>query len=90
MIRRFIERRRFKREHRWTQAHVSEFLEHELDGDERERLHDHVGICPQCRRVLATLRRMLESLRTIGSERTSAATDPAVAAGVIERLRSEV
>ncbi|CAN5511420.1 hypothetical protein BH20ACT15_BH20ACT15_03500 [soil metagenome] len=84
MIRRLLERRRFMREHRWSHAHLSEYLDRELDPGERERLEAHTGICPQCSRVLATLRRTLESLRLIGAEPHSPIAD-----GVIERLRDE-
>lgn len=84
MIRRFLERRRFMRDHRWTQAHLSDYLDDELEPAERERLHAHVGVCPQCQRVLATLRRMLDGLRALAAEH-----ETSVAEGVIERLRTE-
>jgi anti-sigma factor RsiW len=81
MIRRLLERRRFMREHRWTHAHLSEYVDHELDHAERERVHEHVGLCPQCRRVLATLRRTLQELRGLGAPRR-----PDLADGIIKRL----
>lgn len=84
MIRRLLQRMRFMREHRWTHAHLSEYLDHELADDERARVEEHVGICPQCRRVLATLRRTLERLRDL-----PARPESDVAAGVIERLRAD-
>jgi anti-sigma factor RsiW len=82
MIRRLLERRRFMREHEWTHAHLSDYLDDDLSSTERERLEEHVGMCPQCRRVLATLRRTLEGLMTLPVE-----PRPSVADGVIERLR---
>jgi anti-sigma factor RsiW len=72
------------REHRWTHAHLSAYLDQELADHERARVEDHVGICPHCTRVLATLRRTLERLRDL-----SAGPRPGVAEGVIERLRAE-
>ena len=72
-------------EHRWTQAHLSDYLDSELDEGGRERVEDHVTLCPECHRVLATLRRTMEGLRSIGG-------DPrreSVATGVIDRFRSE-
>ncbi len=84
MIRRFLQRRRFMREHDWTHAHLSEYIDEELTAEERRRLEEHVSMCPQCRRVLATLRRTVESLMGLGDERR-----PGVAEGVIQRLRSE-
>jgi predicted anti-sigma-YlaC factor YlaD len=84
MIRRLLERRRFMREHDWTHAHLSDYLDQDLTDAERERVEDHLSMCPQCRRVLRTLRRTLESLMTLPGERR-----PGVADGVIDRLRGE-
>jgi predicted anti-sigma-YlaC factor YlaD len=84
MISRLLQRRRFMREHRWTHAHLSDYLDDELTPRERRRVDEHVGMCPQCRRVLRTLRRTLESLMELSAE-----PRPAVAEGVLRRLRSE-
>jgi anti-sigma factor RsiW len=84
MIRRLLERRRYMREHRWTHAHLSDYLDKDLSPGERRRVEDHVSICPHCRRVLRTLRRTLESLMELSAE-----PRPSVADGVIERLRRE-
>lgn len=82
MIRRLLQRRRFMREHEWTHAHLSDYLDDDLSRPERDRLEEHVGMCPQCRRVLRTLRRTLENLIDLPVE-----PRPSVADGVIERLR---
>jgi predicted anti-sigma-YlaC factor YlaD len=82
MIRRLLERRRFMREHEWTHAHLSDYLDDDLSRPERDRIEEHVGMCPQCRRVLRTLRRTLENLMDLPLE-----PRPSVAEGVIERLR---
>lgn len=84
MIRRLLARRRFMREHRWTHAHLSEYVDAELSPGETARVEEHVSICPQCHRVLATLRRMLIGLGSLRVE-----PDAAVADQVIERLRRE-
>jgi anti-sigma factor RsiW len=84
MIRRLLEHRRYMREHRWTHAHLSEYLDQDLDEEERARVEGHVGVCPQCRRVLATLKRTLEGLRGLPAD-----SRPDLADAVIERLRSE-
>lgn len=84
MIRRFLAHRRYMREHRWTHAHLSEYMDEELAAEEVARVAEHISICPQCRRVLATLRRTLESMRSMHPE-----PRPGVAEGVIERLREE-
>jgi anti-sigma factor RsiW len=84
MIRRLLQRRRYMREHSWTHAHLSDYLDDDLSPAERERVEEHVGMCPHCTRVLRTLRRMLESLMELPPE-----PHPSVADGVIRRLRDE-
>jgi predicted anti-sigma-YlaC factor YlaD len=82
MIRRLLQRRRFMREHEWTHAHLSEYLDDDLHGPERKRVEDHVGMCPQCRRVLQTLKRTLQGLGDLRAEPRAGLAD-----GVIDRLR---
>lgn len=84
MIRRLVERRRYMREHNWTHAHLSDYLDEELSPGERERVREHVGVCPHCRRVLRTLKRTLENLVDLRGE-----PRPGLADGVIERLRRD-
>jgi predicted anti-sigma-YlaC factor YlaD len=84
MIRRLLQRRRFMREHDWTHAHLSDYLDQDLSEGERERIEDHLSMCPHCRRVLRTLRRTLEGLMDLSGE-----PRPGLADGVIERLRGE-
>jgi anti-sigma factor RsiW len=84
MIRRLLQHRRFLREHNWTHAHLSDYLDDDLSPSERGRVEEHVGICPHCRRVLRTLRRTLQSLMELPAE-----PHPSVADGVIRRLRGE-
>jgi anti-sigma factor RsiW len=84
MIRRYLANRRYMREHRWTHGHLSEYVDRELRPDEAARVEAHVGICPHCRRVLATLRRTLDGLRSLRAD-----PEAGLAEGVIERLRHE-
>jgi anti-sigma factor RsiW len=84
MIRGLVGRIRFMREHRWTHSHLSVYLDEELSPRERARVEEHVGLCPHCHRVLATLKRTLEGLRALRTERP-----PDLAETVIERLRGD-
>ena len=77
-----VKRWTFMREHRWTQARLSDYLDGELSHHDRERVEQHTGICPRCSRMLATLRRTLRELMGLHDE-----PRPSVADGVIERLR---
>ena len=84
MIRRLFAKRRFMREHRWAHARLSQYLDGELAAGERARVEEHVRWCPECRRVLESLRRTVEGLMGL-----RVATPESVATGVIERLRRE-
>lgn len=75
---------RFYREHRWTNGHLSEYLDGELDPSGRERVERHVGICPDCWRVLASLKRTLAGLLGLREDPSDNIAD-----GVIARLRGE-
>ena len=84
MIRRLAGRLRFHRDHRFTQTQMSEYLDGGVPADGRRRIEGHVGACPQCRRLLATLRRTVENLRLLSAE-----PRPGVADGVVQRLREQ-
>jgi Putative zinc-finger len=83
-VTRLVRHMRDRRDHGWSQRHMSDYIDDDLAPDERERVEDHVSICPHCRRVLRTLRRTLKSLMALPAE-----PHPSVADGVIERLRRE-
>ncbi len=84
MIREWLERRRYMREHRWTHAHLSDYLESQLAPAERRRVEAHTSICPNCTRVLQTLRRMLDGLQMLKAQPQTGVAD-----SVINRLRDE-
>ncbi len=70
------------RDHRFTHAHASDYLDGELGPAERGRVERHTSVCPKCRQALEALRRTLTALRGLRSERRDD-----VAAGVIDHLR---
>jgi len=86
MISRTLQSLRFLREHRWTTAHLSEYIDRELEEPQRERVAEHVRLCPQCHRMLATLRRTVSGLRSLRDHPPGA---PGVADGVLGRIREE-
>ncbi len=71
-------------DHRFTRTHASEYLDGELSPPERERVARHTSVCPKCRALLASLRRMIETLPTLAAQ-----PRPSVEAGVLERLRRD-
>jgi anti-sigma factor RsiW len=84
VIRALLAKRRFMRDHRWTQERLSDYLDGELREPERERVERHVHWCPECRRVLETLRRTLKELMELRGT-----PGESIAPGVIARLRRE-
>jgi len=53
---------RFRRDHRWTPARLSAFLDDELDTHARRRVVRHAEDCPECGGILRSLRRLLDAL----------------------------
>jgi anti-sigma factor RsiW len=78
-------RARFSRDHRWTQEHVSAYVDGELNSGGRLRLERHVGECEECRRMLGCLREMLDALHRLPA--SSGGFGPSrIAAAVRRRL----
>jgi anti-sigma factor RsiW len=79
-----IGRWRMTREHRWTAGHIHDYLDDDLAPDERGRVERHVGVCPECRRALVGLQRVLQGLMALRSPAPAG-----LAPGIVRRLRSE-
>jgi anti-sigma factor RsiW len=84
MIRKTLAKRRFMRDHRWTNERLSDYVDGDLRAPERERVEKHVHWCPECRRVLETLRRTVKALMEL-----RATPSASIAPAVIDRLRRE-
>jgi anti-sigma factor RsiW len=82
----FLDRARFRRDHRWAPAHMSAHLDGELAGRRQARMQRHVGECQVCRRLLADLRVILDGLHRLPAP--SGGADPLqIAASVRLRLK---
>ena len=77
---------RDKRDHRWSQRHVSDYIDGELSPRQQRRLEAHAGLCPDCGRLRRSLTILVWELRELGRRRSPGTT---VAGRVIERLRNE-
>lgn len=77
---------RDKRDHRWSQRRVSDYIDGELAPRQQRRLEAHARLCPDCGRLRRSLTVLVWELRELGRVRSTGMT---VAGGVIERLRSE-
>jgi anti-sigma factor RsiW len=84
VIRRLLAKRRFMRDHHFTGTRMSDYLDGDLRPDERARLEEHVHWCPECRRMLQSLRRTVEGLTGL-----RVAAPESVAPAVVDRLRRE-
>jgi anti-sigma factor RsiW len=76
-----------RRDHRWSQRHMSDYIDGELAPRQQRRLEAHARLCPDCGRLRRSLTILVWELRELGRIRSSGATP--VAGGVIERLRTE-
>ena len=85
MVRSPLHALRFRRDHRWSLEHMSDFLDGDLETDERARLEHHRDECPDCTRVLATLATMVEGLHGLRG-----APGRSVAEDVLEGVRREL
>jgi anti-sigma factor RsiW len=64
-MRKLLHRVRHERDHRWAPGHMSDYLDGELDLSRRRRMQRHVKECPECRRLLTMLRRMVGALHRL-------------------------
>jgi anti-sigma factor RsiW len=80
-----LDRLRFKLDHLWAPDHMSAYVDEDLALDGRRRMERHAGECQECRRLLASLRRMLDSLHRLPAPSRSADA-PQIAAAVRLRL----
>ena len=79
-----LARIRFARDHRWSQAHMSEYVDADLTARDRERIERHTRDCSACGDLLASLQEMVSALATLSRPRESVAGS--VLAGVQQRL----
>ncbi len=76
---------RFALAHRWTQRHLSEYVDGEMHEGDRERAESHLRDCPECHELLASLRGLLTRLGGMRDEPRRA-----VAASVLAGVREEL
>jgi anti-sigma factor RsiW len=76
---------KFWRDHRWAPPHMSAYLDGEMESSEVRRMQRHTGECRDCRRLLASLRRMLTALGRLEPS-TGEADAAQIAAAVHLRL----
>ncbi len=81
----FVARARFRRDHRWTPDHMSDYLDGDLTARARQRVRRHIHECPECRRVLLGLQRMLGLLHGLPADESRQAPD--ITSAVRRRLR---
>lgn len=67
-----------------TEAHLSDYLDGELEGRRLARVRRHLARCRRCQSLLASLARTLDQLRALGPAETAprAATADAVLARI--------
>ena len=58
---------RFRLDHRWAPARMSEYLDASLPAGSRRRMERHLAECGQCRRLLGDLRALLGALHRLSA-----------------------
>ena len=76
---------RFRRDHRYTAGHLSDYVDGGLAASAQGRVDRHVPDCPECEAALRALKRMLVLLH--GLPPVSTAERPDIAGAVRRRLR---
>jgi hypothetical protein len=76
---------REKRDHRWSQRHLSDYIDGVLPPRQQRRLEAHARLCPDCGPLRRSLTLLVWELRQLGRARPRGT----VTSDVIERLRSE-
>jgi putative zinc finger protein len=77
---------RDRRDHRWSDRRMSDYIDGELAPRQQRRLEAHARLCPDCGRLRRSLTVLVWELRELRQVRSSG---PTVVGGVIERLRRE-
>jgi anti-sigma factor RsiW len=80
-----LRRLSFMREHLWAQRRLNDYVDGDLRERERHRFEEHVGRCPECRRVLGALKRTIDGLMSLARPPAPAGLAP----DIVERLRAE-
>jgi len=78
-------RLRDKRDHGWSQRHMSDYIDGDLSPRQQRRLEAHTRLCPGCGPLRRALTVLVWELRDLGRQPPSRS----VSAGIIERIRSE-
>jgi len=52
----------FHRDHRWAGPRLSRYVDGDLRPRQERRLSHHEGLCPECRRAIRQLRRLVTTL----------------------------
>ena len=82
---RLLYRVRFRRDHAWAPAHMSEYVDGELAPPAASRMERHTRDCPECERGLAGLRTLVDRLGRLGQP-SGARDGVRIAAAVRGRL----
>jgi anti-sigma factor RsiW len=78
-----------RRDHRWAQPRLSAYVENELPARQRRRLTRHEGICPECRRAIRQLKKLLKTLPGLRADRAPSDIAERTARSVRERIERE-
>jgi anti-sigma factor RsiW len=82
-----LARLRFTRDHRWSQRHMSAYIDAEMTTASIRRIERHTRDCRECRALLASVQTMISELARLSPPGERVA--PAVVAQVRQRLAAD-
>jgi len=77
------------RDHRWAMPRFSAYVEGDLPARQHRRLHDHEGICPECRQAIRSLKKLLSALPKLGADKPTFGVGDRTARSVLDRIERE-
>lgn len=79
----------FHRDHRWAGPRLSRYVDGELAPRQRRRLAEHEGLCPECRRAIRHLRRLVATLPGLRERERAPSVADRTAHAVRERIEHD-
>jgi anti-sigma factor RsiW len=79
----------FHRDHRWADPRLSRYVDGDLRPRQQRRLAGHEGLCPECRRAIRQLRRLVTTLPGLRERRPAPEVADRTAQAVRARIERE-
>lgn len=79
----------FHRDHHWAGPRLSRYVDGDLPPRQQRRLAEHEGLCPECRRAIRALRRLVGTLPSLRARGEDSEVAERTARAVRERIERD-